>query len=338
MNIIELLKYNQNELGNKIKEIVSNYRDFYSIISIDGGGILVTPKGSKNYPLICSHLDTINDQRKEKETPKIVIQGDYISLASDSPCSCLGGDDRCGVFIALELIKARLPYAFGFFYDEEVGGVGSSYMLQYLTDNITAFIGLDRRGADQAAIYGYDNSELMSLFERRGYFKAKGSFTDASNLARIYSKGVACINLSVGYYNEHTPKETINITAMNRTLTILKDMVDGLTSKPFLIENFMIYNELYQSKLYYYGDDDLYNYYGDDGLYNYYDDDDSEALEQWYIEGYNKAMEQGYEIAKAEFYNDNLKEAEAWYISYRAGFKDALDDMQNLKYPKKALA
>ena len=185
-------------------------------------------------------------------------------------------------------------------------------------------LGLDRRGADQAAIYGYDNSELMALFERRGYFKAKGSFTDASNLARIYSKGVACINLSVGYYNEHTPKETINITAMNRTLTILKDMVDELTSKPFLIENFMIYNELYQSK--------LYNYYGDDGLYNY-DDDDSEALEQWYIEGYNKAMEQGYEIAKAEFYNDNLKEAEAWYISYRAGFKDALDDMQNLKYP-----
>lgn len=178
----------------------------------------------------------------------------------------------------------------------------------------------------------------MGLFERRGYFKAKGSFTDASNLARIYSKGVACINLSVGYYNEHTPKETINITAMNRTLTILKDMVDELTSKPFLIENFMIYNELYQSKLYYYGDDDdLYNYYGDDDLYNY-DDDDSEALEQRYIEGYNKAMEQGYEIAKAEFYNDNLKEAEAWYISYRAGFKDALDDMQNLKYPKKALA
>lgn len=334
MNIIELLTINQIELGTKIKEIITNdYRDFYSIIFIDNGGIIVTPKKCEKYPLICSHLDTINDQRKAKETPKISdinIQGDYISLTNNSPCSCLGGDDRCGVYIALELIKARLPYAFGFFYDEEIGGIGSKYMLQYLTDNITAFIGLDRRGADQAAIYGYDNSELMALFERRGYFKVKGSFTDASNLAGMYSKGVACINLSVGYYNEHTPKETINTTAMNRTLTILKDMVDELTFKPFLIENFMIYNELYQSKLYYYGDDDIYNY-----------DDDSEALEQCYIEGYNKAMEQGYEISKDELYEENLKgiySSEAWYISYWAGFKDALDDMENLKYPKKALA
>ncbi|WP_086254424.1 hypothetical protein [Campylobacter vicugnae] len=336
MNIIELLTINQSELGTKIKEIITNdYRDFYSIIFIDNGGIIVTPKKCEKYPLICSHLDTINDQRKAKETPKISdinIQGDYISLTNNSPCSCLGGDDRCGVYIALELIKARLPYAFGFFYDEEIGGIGSKYMLQYLTDNITAFIGLDRRGADQAAIYGYDNSELMALFERRGYFKVKGSFTDASNLAGMYSKGVACINLSVGYYNEHTPKETINTTAMNRTLTILKDMVDELTAKPFLVENSILYNELYQSELYYYGDDNIYNY---DDEYS----DDSEALEQWYIKGYNNAMEQGYELSKDDLlYNDNLKEAEAWYISYRVGFKDALDDMENLKYPKKALA
>ncbi len=176
---------------------------------------------------------------------------------------------------------------------------------------------------------------MIALFESRGYFKAKGSFTDASNLSSLSDKGLACVNLSVGYYNEHTPKETINTTAMNRTLTILKDMVDELTAKPFLVENSIIYNGLYHSELYYYGDG--YGAYNYDDIYNY-GDDDSEALEQWYIEGYNKAMEQGYEISKAEFYNDNLKEAEAWYISYRVGFKDALDDMENLKYPKKALA
>ncbi len=176
---------------------------------------------------------------------------------------------------------------------------------------------------------------MIDLFESRGYFKAKGSFTDASNLSSLSDKRLACVNLSVGYYNEHTLKETINITAMNRTLTVLKDMVDELTAKPFLIENSIIYNELYQSELYYYSDDD-YGAYNYDDIYNY--GDDSEALGQWYIEGYNKAMEQGYKISKAEFYNDKLKEAEAWYISYRAGFKDALDDMENLKYPKKALA
>ncbi|WP_086296562.1 hypothetical protein [Campylobacter devanensis] len=103
-------------------------------------------------------------------------------------------------------------------------------------------------------------------------------------------------------------------------------MVDELSSKPFLIENSMIYGGLYQSELYYYGDD-IYNY-GVDDIYNY-DDDDTEELEQWYIEGYNKAMEQGYEISKAELSKENLKGAEPWYIAYINGFKDAIYDMKH---------
>ncbi|WP_279062242.1 hypothetical protein [Campylobacter lanienae] len=326
---IKLLMINQSELSKYILNYLDriNAKEYYNIKRIDKAGILVTPKGNRKYPLICAHLDTINDH-KSKELPKLNIKGDYISLASDSPCECLGGDDRCGVYIALSLIKDRTPYGFGFFYDEEIGGVGSGIASPLINnlDGVTAFIGLDRKGCDELALYGYNNSELVSLFESRGYFKARGSFTDASNLSSFSDKGLACVNLSVGYYNEHTLKETINITAMNRTLAVLKSMVDELSSKPFLIENSMIYGELYQSELYYYGDD-IYNYGGDD-IYNY-DDDDTEELEQWYIEGYNKAMEQGYEISKAELSKENLKGAEAWYISYINGFKDAIYDMKH---------
>ena len=315
---IELLKIKQVELSKYILKYLDriNVKEYYNIKHIDKGGILVTPKGYPKYPLVCTHLDTINDT-KYTELIKFNIKGDYISLAGDSSCHCLGGDDRCGVYIALELIKNRTPYGFGFFYDEEIGGVGSRIASPLINnlEGVTAFIGLDRRGFDELALYGYDNSELVDLFERRGYFKAKGSFTDASNLASLSDKRLACINLSVGYYNEHTPKETINITAMNRTLTVLKDMVDELTSKPFFVDDTTLYKQLYKSELY----------------YSYWDNNSDEALEQWYIEGYNQAMEQGYELSKDELlYKENLRGAEEWYISYITGFKDALYDMENL--------
>ena len=62
-----------------------------------------------------------------------------------------------------------------------------------------------------------------------------------------------------------------------------------------------------------------------------WDNNSDEALEQWYIEGYNQAMELGYELSKDELlYKDDLKGAEEWYIAYIAGFKDALYDMENL--------
>lgn len=320
MEFIKLLKLKQAELSEYILRYLneSNAKEYYNIQYINKGGILVTPKGYPKYSLVCIHMDTINDtEYTELELIKFDIKGDYISLADDSSCHCLGGDDRCGIFIALELIKARTPYAFGFFYDEEVGGAGSRRASPVINalEGVTAFIGLDRRGFDELALYGYDNSELVDLFERRGYFKAKGSFTDASNLSSLSDKRLACVNLSVGYYNEHTPKETINVTAMNRTLKTLKDMVKELSSKPFFVDDTTLYKSLYRSELY----------------YSYWDNNSDEALEQWYIEGYNTAMEQGYELSKDELlYKDSLKGAEEGYIAYIAGFKDALYDMENL--------
>lgn len=89
-------------------------------------------------------------------------------------------------------------------------------------------------------------------------------------------------------------------------------MVDELSSKPFFVDDDTLYKALYKSELY----------------YSYWDNNSSKELEQWYIEGYNTAMEQGYEISKAELSKENLKGAEPWYIAYINGFKDAIYDMK----------
>lgn len=202
------------------------------------GGLVFKPKDVEMYPLMCTHLDTINTHRKYKLTKEDIVLFDKdIKLDKASKASCLGGDDRCGVYIALELMAKGLPYAFGFFLDEEIGGKGSdNYSTIIDTTNITALVGLDRKGSNDVALYGYDNSELTEIFVKQGYKVAMGTFTDASNLAGVC--GLACVNLSIGYYNEHTPNEQIHFSETENTLNILRkvEVINALASKQYLAE------------------------------------------------------------------------------------------------------
>ena len=312
MNIKELLLLNnQDELIDYIINSIRESNKYHSVTNVNGG-VLAIPIGANKYPLICIHLDTINTHKKTKlKTDDLIIDGDIISLSPRARAVCLGGDDRAGVYIALQLIKAKKPFAFGFFKDEEIGCLGSSSLSSYINslDNITAFIGLDRRGADEEAIYGHDNKELINIFESKGYIEAVGSVTDASKLSALSNKGLACVNLSVGYYNEHTKKEILNTTAMNRTLKVLKNLDISLFNKPFKAE----FNKTVLGK----------------GL-RFVSIHDEPMDWDYYIEGYNHAMELGYSEAIKE-YRDMSCKGDDEYMAYFNGFGDALDDMENFK-------
>jgi hypothetical protein len=182
-----------------------------------------------NKPMLCVHLDTINTHRgidKPLNEEDILYNRDTktYSLNPNSQLTCLGGDDRAGLWIAIKLLTDKSissKYCYGFFFNEEIGGKGSTeYMKDYpnYEDGVSCFIGLDRRGDTEVATYGKDNQELIKLFEDVGYKEAMGSFTDASNLATYK----ACCNLSVGYNNEHTHNETLDFTAMEATLEVLR--------------------------------------------------------------------------------------------------------------------
>ncbi|CUU70963.1 peptidase T-like protein [Campylobacter hyointestinalis subsp. hyointestinalis] len=311
MNIKELLLLNnQDELMDYIINFIRKSNKYHSVTDVNGG-VLALPKGANKYPLICIHLDTINTHKKAKLKPDdLIIDGDIISLNTKAKAVCLGGDDRAGVYIALQLIKAKKPFAFGFFKDEEVGCHGSSSLSSYINslDNVTAFIGLDRRGADEVATYGYDNKELINIFESKGYIEAVGSVTDASNLSTLSDKGLACVNLSVGYYNEHTNKEILNNTAMNRTLKVLKNLDISLFNKPFKAEfNKPILGE---------------------GL-RFVSIHDDPMDWDYYTEGYNHAMELGFDKALEVLDDEGLFYAdEEFNSSFKEGFRDALIDME----------
>ena len=199
----------------------------------------ITLNSIENKPMLCVHLDTINTASNIVLTPDDIYNSmSSIKLTPNSKAKCLGGDDRCGVWIALQIIDdivgGRLPtnsYCFGFFCDEEVGGHGSAVFSANTLVLPTALIGLDRRnktmGVAEVATYGYDNASLIAIATDYGYSEQHGSFTDASNIAGECS--VACINLSIGYNMEHTPKEYIGVDDMLYTLQFLRGVPFGNT-------------------------------------------------------------------------------------------------------------
>ena len=183
-------------------------------------------------PMLCIHLDTINDASDKTPNHTDFVfnpKDNTIRLSRKSKLSCVGGDDRCGVFIVMYYFAKLInKYHIGFFCDEEIGGIGSEQASKLLNDDssISCFIGLDRKGVDEVATYGYDNEELTQAFVSLGYKEANGTFTDASNLASEGS--LACVNISVGYDNEHTKNEVIYTDVLEATAkTLLNVTLDS---------------------------------------------------------------------------------------------------------------
>ena len=262
-SIGNILRYTQEDLVALVYGLVSKPKAV-------GDGFTIIGRGNKPKPMLCVHLDTINTHYSQKGLYDYDIMydisKDMLKLTPDSKASCLGGDDRAGVWIAIQMLADMLPetewkYDIGFFKDEEIGCIGSTHYSTYLRDyapsniNTTCYIGLDRKsgnGLHEIATYGYDNESLISTFVSLGYTPAYGSVTDASNLAGE----VACINLSVGYDNEHTNAEVLYLSCMKYTLEVLKRV--ELEDK------------------YYEAEEDIYD---DDGWpFNDYDDDDMIAM------------------------------------------------------------
>jgi hypothetical protein len=228
MKIEELLTMSQLELYNIILKRAKGLD-----IKHEYGKYIIINYTS-NTPLLCSHLDTVNKEVTLRHNDFISNEG-TIRLSKLSKARCLGGDDRCGVYIMMRLIEdmksdkiARDRYSFGFFFDEEIGGIGSTFYTKtehFKQSSYSCFIGLDRRnhiqGVPEVALYGFDNELLIDIFKEEGYVEAMGSFTDSSNLSSTCD--IACINLSVGYNNEHTPNEYINISDMLHTYYVLRD-------------------------------------------------------------------------------------------------------------------
>lgn len=123
----------------------------------------------------------------------------------------LGADDRAGVYIVLTLLKkGHRPKGLIFTHNEECGGVGAYQLINAFPKPISTYnylIQLDRQGLNDCVFYQCDNKSFENYINSFGWQTRIGTMSDISIIAPAW--GIAAVNLSTGYFNEHTLDEIV---------------------------------------------------------------------------------------------------------------------------------
>jgi len=105
----------------------------------------------KNKPMVSAHTDTVQNVVDGELLKFIKIRNDILS-----GYGVIGGDDKCGIYAILKLLKEGEKVNFLFSVSEETGGSGSQYFIQEnasLISSVPYCIVLDRKG----------NSDIIGL-------------------------------------------------------------------------------------------------------------------------------------------------------------------------------
>ena len=181
----------------------------------------------KSETMFTSHLDTA-DRKKSKVTIYSEMDNNQEHLMSDGT-TILGADDKSGVAVMLYMIAHNVPGVYYFFIGEERGGIGSGKVssvfekVEHLK-GMKRCISFDRRNyysiiteqlgmeccSDefaQALADQYNSKGMKFSLDPTGIYTDSASFIDQIP---------ECTNISVGYFDEHTTKESQNITFLEK--------------------------------------------------------------------------------------------------------------------------
>lgn len=230
------------------KHELSAYSDEY-------GNVYVTKGQAEVYPCVVSHIDTVHPITEMQ----VRDAGDVLfAMTPDGRRTGIGGDDKAGVFVCLEMLMSLDVLKAAFFVAEEVGCLGSYLSDRKFFENVGYAIQFDAPYHDWIS-YRSDGIQLFELdsefFQKiepifqsdmRGYSrKCLGNhpYTDVSALKRLYD--FACINYSVGYERMHSPHEIVVVSNVLSCLEMAKKMVFSLGNTKYELASRELVSEGY---------------------------------------------------------------------------------------------
>ena len=201
--MFKILKMTQREVKQYAKKVLKKHG--YKPVLNDG---YIYAKGEIPVGLL-AHMDTVFRE------PDYVFDVDGVLSGQKG----LGADDRAGIYAILHLVKQGYKPTVIFLEDEEIGGVGAEKFAtdSYIFDlELNFLIELDRQGLDDAVFYDCGNKDFHDHILGFGFKKAYGSFSDISFIAPKLDLGA--VNLSVGYFGQHTINEFLILDGLARTI------------------------------------------------------------------------------------------------------------------------
>jgi putative aminopeptidase FrvX len=222
----------------------------------DMGNIYATKQTDEveYFPCVVAHtdtvheLDTINIKEMMLPNDQNEMKMAYKSFNDSNQPTGIGGDDKCGVYICLEVLRTLPNVKVALFVSEETGCHGSKNADKNFFSNVGYVIQCDAPGNWMVSEYCmgtklFDKESeffkkcdkvLTEGFNNRNKYQSH-PYTDVYALKNIFD--FACINFAVGYYNYHTKHEYVIVEDVYNTLGIVKNMIGDLGYKKYEQKN-----------------------------------------------------------------------------------------------------
>ncbi len=195
---------------------------------------IYVPGTRKDRVLLVAHADTVWDnQYDQTRYEQSVVECEGVLSGANKDCG-IGADDRSGCAI-LWLLR-NSGHSLLITDGEEAGCIGSKHLRDsypQLYDELNDhcyMIQFDRREKENYKVYSLPvTEEFISFIESNTSYHDSGKLasTDIVALAR----DICAVNLCVGYYNEHTSKESIVVDEWLQTLNLAEKILTGEQKK-----------------------------------------------------------------------------------------------------------
>lgn len=204
------------------------------------GNVLVTKGKVGTYPCVVSHMDTVHSFVDNFEIYHDIKDKDILFAMNDKQRVGIGGDDKCGIFGCLYLLKTVPNIKVIFFSREESGCRGSGAINMKFFEDCRYLIQLDRRGSkdfiqtywSKKTVSHEFSSEIGLTKKKWGYKNATGTVTDVMKLWDN-KVGVSCVNLSCGYYKAHSAEEYISVATLWRSIKFVEEIISTMKPKRY---------------------------------------------------------------------------------------------------------
>lgn len=206
----------------------------------DDGDNIYAGKGTGPRVCMVAHMDTVHPI-VEDLTP-IAINGKITGMnAVTMEQTGIGGDDKVGVYIALEMLRTHPNIKCFFPRDEEVGCIGSSYVETSYFDDVTMVLQCDRRGntdfiTNASGVELSSNAfqaDVLPILSKYGYKFSTGMMTDVMEL-KERGINLCMANISCGYYNPHDDTEYVDIAHVEICAMMVNEIIHSMGSVTYI--------------------------------------------------------------------------------------------------------
>jgi hypothetical protein len=215
---LSMMRPHDSEGTKRLTDWLEERAPLYAKTHRDAAGNLHvdTRISDTNRTLFVAHVDTVH----RKEGPNKIKQTSTHWYADGA---ALGADDGAGVAMLMHLLHAGVDAYYIFTQGEECGGIGATHIAKTQGELLSEFdraIAFDRRGIDSVITHQGRGrccsdafadalSAALNADDTLMYLPDNsGVYTDTAEFIEVIPE---CTNISVGYYSEHSDKESLDI-------------------------------------------------------------------------------------------------------------------------------